>query len=309
MSLAPIILFVYNRPWHTKQTVEALQKNELASDSELFIYSDGPKDTEGSQAAVVEVRNYLKSVDGFRKITITESPKNLGLAASVIRGVSEVVNEYGRVIVLEDDLITAPSFLKFMNEALAFYKDIPRIFSITGYNLPPNVMKIPKYYSHDIYFNPRAHSWGWATWKDRWEKADWKVSVYDDFINNQESIAEFNLGGNDLTQMLSLQMAGKIDSWAIRWCFAQFLQDAYAVYPVQSLVKNIGFDGSGVHCNTSGKSRYSDNLGPTKDNFDFLSTIEPNQKLLSNFSKVYSNKAKMLPRVVKRIRQLLKNAI
>lgn len=307
MNLAPIVLFVYNRPEHTRQTVWALQKNELAEKSELFVFSDGPKDNDNSRSEVFRVREYLRKIKGFKNINIVENQENLGLANSIIAGVSEIVNKYGKIIVLEDDLLTASSFLKFMNESLLFYKDIPKIFSITGYNLPSRVMKIPRSYSHDVYFNPRAHSWGWATWKNRWEKADWEVSRYKEFILNKGAIKKFNLGGSDLSRMLSLQMAGEIDSWAIRWCFTHFLEDAYSVYPIQSLVNNIGFDGSGVHCRSLGKRKYCNDLTLAKANFNFLDVIELNEKLISNFRNAFTYKEKIMRGIIRRVWQWIKN--
>jgi hypothetical protein len=242
MKLAPIILFAYNRPRHTMQTVEALQKNELAADSELFIYSDGPRDTEESKAAVTEVRKYLKEVSGFKKVTITESPKNLGLAASVIRGVSEVVNKYGRVIVLEDDLVTSPHFLTFMNDALDTYQDEEKVMHVSGfmYNLDKQVPS--------TFFLRFPNSWGWGTWKRSWDRFCEETSYLIKGISQKGSM-QFN-ENNKLSsfQMLLDQQKGKIDSWAVRWYASIFLADGLALYPCRSLVNNVGFDGSGRHC-------------------------------------------------------------
>ena len=162
-NLAPIVLFVYNRPWHTKQTVEALQKNELSSESELFIYSDASKNKEAEEK-VQEVREYIRTIDGFKKVTIIEREKNWGLANSIIDGVTKVVNEYGKIIVLEDDLVTSPYFLKFMNESLEFYKNEKKVWHISGWNYP-----IFKEQKCGTFLWKKMNCWGWSTWKDRWQ--------------------------------------------------------------------------------------------------------------------------------------------
>lgn len=179
MKLAPITLFVYNRPDHTNKTIEALKKNKFAKESELFIFSDGPKKQEDA-SKVKEVRKYLKTIDGFNDVFIKESEKNKGLANSIISGVTEVINKYRKVIVLEDDLITSPVFLEYMNFLLNRYEAEKKVYSVTGYNHPEKIMKIPKDYKYDIYFNPRASSWSWGTWKDRWDNVDWEVKDFED---------------------------------------------------------------------------------------------------------------------------------
>ena len=170
-TLAPIILFVYKRPVHTKQTIEYLKRNSLAIHSDLFIFSEFPKKAE-FEDQVEQVRQYIKTIDGFKSITIVERPVFMGLAKSVITGISSVFEKYDKVIVLEDDILTAPFFLEYMNEGLDKYENDNRIFSVTGFIYPPNLMKIYKEYDKDVCLLPRASSWGWGTWKNRWEKAD-----------------------------------------------------------------------------------------------------------------------------------------
>lgn len=250
--LAPIVIFVYNRPEHTMKTIETLAENLLAKDSEVYIFSDGPKD-ESSLLKVESVRRFVDSLrykDYFKSVTIEKSEHNKGLARSVINGVSKILNEYDKVIVLEDDLLTSRDFLVFMNDALEFYKNNPKIWSISGYSPP---IKIPSNYKSQVYYSYRASSWGWATWRDRWEKVDWEVSDYDEFMKNKKMQNKFNRGGLDMSDMLKAQMEGKIDSWAIRWCYTQSKLDMYTVYPVKSRVRNIGLDGTGTHRVVSSK--------------------------------------------------------
>lgn len=242
-ELSPIILFVYNRKWHTEQTVEALKKNELAGESDLFIFSDGPK--KENDENVKEIRRYLKTIGGFKSITIIEREKNIGLANSVIAGVTEVVNKYGKVIVLEDDIVTSKYFLKFMNDALEKYERDGRIFSISGYNVP---MKCPAEYDKDVFLSYRYSSWGWATWKNKWDEADWNIQGWEEVFSDKSANKKFRRGGNDLPYILKAQMNGTLNSWAIRWYYSHFRKDMFTVFPVKSLVENIGFDGSGIHC-------------------------------------------------------------
>jgi hypothetical protein len=248
-NLAPIILFVYNRPEHTRQTVEYLSKNRLAESSNIFIFSDGPKNDKDEQKVSV-LRKYLKSIQGFKEIKITEREKNLGLANSVISGVSQIFKSYEKVIVLEDDIISSPSFLKFMNDALDFYKADEKIFSVSGYPYP---VKIPDSYNKDIFIAHRASSWGWGTWKDRWEKVDWEMKDYSSLLKNREDQNLLNEAGEDLLPMLKAQLKGEVDSWAIRWTLAQLKNKAFSLYPVSPLCKNIGTDWSGTHSSSSKK--------------------------------------------------------
>jgi len=283
-NLAPIVLFVYNRLDHTRQTVEALQKNELAKESELFIYCDNAKN-EDARVKVDEVRAYVDRIDGFKKVTIIKREKNWGLADSIIDGVTKIVNEYGKIIVLEDDLVTSPYFLKFMNETLEIYEIREDIFSVTGFNYPKNVLNIPSYYKDELYLSYRCMSWSWGTWKDRWDKVDWNVKGFEQLKNDKIKIDKFNRGGQDLFPMLKSQIEGKIDSWAIRFCLAHSMNDSFCVYPVKSLVNNEGFDGSGVHCGNDNGDRLKNDLGDI-ENKKIKEDIVLDEKIIENFYKI-----------------------
>ncbi|MEJ2105602.1 MAG: glycosyltransferase [Ignavibacteriaceae bacterium] len=255
-NLAPIILFVYNRPEHTRQTLEYLSKNKLAESFKLFIFSDGPK-TEKDQQKVSEVRDLLKNIKGFKEIKIAEREKNLGLANSVINGVNQIFKSYEKVIVLEDDIISSPSFLKFMNDALDFYKADEKIFSVSGYPYP---VKIPASYNKDVFIAHRASSWGWGTWKDRWQKVDWELKDYSSLLKNIEDQNLLKEAGEDLLPMLKAQIKDEVDSWAIRWTYTQLKNNAFCLYPVSPLCKNIGTDWSGTHSSSSKKLNVELNL-------------------------------------------------
>lgn len=244
LRIAPIVLLVYNRPDQTCKTVEHLQGNDLAAGSDLYVFSDGPKNA-AAEKGVNAVRSYLKTINGFRTVTIVERERNYGLANSVIDAVSRVCEQYDRVIVVEDDLLSAPDFLTFMNCALARYKTAKTVFSVTGFNYP---ITPPEEYTFDAFFSCRCSSWGWGTWLDRWKQADWVINDFVHFSHSPKQQREFNRGGDDLTPMLMMQMRQEIDSWAIRWAYTHFQHQALTLYPVQSKILNIGFDGSGVHC-------------------------------------------------------------
>lgn len=243
MDLAPIVLFAYKRPLHLKSTLEALRKNPLAAQSQLIVFSDGAKN-ETEVALVAQSREVLRSIEGFSSVTIHEAAQNQGLANSVIKGVSQVLAEYGKAIVLEDDMICTPDFLNFMNDGLEYYQDNFQIFSLSGYSFP---LSIPEEYPHQVYALPRASSWGWATWQDRWQLADWEMSDFIVFQKDRQVQQKFNEGGADLSPMLFRQQRGKIDSWAIRWIYTHFKHQGLAVYPRESRIQNIGLDGSGTH--------------------------------------------------------------
>lgn len=249
--LAPIVLFVYNRPWHTQQTVEALLKNDLASESELYIFADGEKlgASMEQKEKISEVRDYIHSIVGFKDIHIEESAMNKGLANSVIIGVTKVIEKFGCAIVLEDDVLTHPFFLQFMNEALKVYENDWRLFMVSGCNYD---VRIPWWYYEDVYIAHRSCSTGWGTWKDRWRMADWSVSDFETFRKDTVEIEKFNRGGEDMFPMLQAQMDKEIDSWAIRWDYCMYKNDAYCLRTIKTLVTNIGFDGSGVHSGIGG---------------------------------------------------------
>jgi len=275
-KLSPILLFVYNRPYHTKQTIEALQKNDLAKESKIFIYSDAPKD-ENAKQGVEEVRSYIKSIDGFKDITIIEREKNFGLADSIINGVTKIVNRYGKVIVLEDDLVTSPYFLRFMNEALEFYEYEKRVWHISGWNYPIDTKGLD-----DVFLWRVMNCWGWATWKDRWEYYEKNIDrLVEKF--SKDDIYKFNLDGveNFWSQVLA-NRDKKINTWAIFWYATIFKHNGLSLNPAISYVRNIGHDSSGVHC---GESDFQDNvLLNDKDKINF------NIKLVEN--EVAVNKIK-----------------
>lgn len=300
-NLAPIVLFVYNRPVHTKQTIEALQKNELAKDSELFVYSDAPKN-ENAVNAVNEVRKYIQDINGFRKVTIITREKNWGLANSIIDGVTKIVNEYGKIIVLEDDLITSPYFLKFMNESLEFYKNKENVYSITGYSFTDDVNDLDS-----TYFLSLTSSWSWATWQDKWKTFERNKEKLEQFIRDKSNHKRFNFDDSyDFIGIAKENLINKNNSWAIYWHFNVFRKNGLTLYPKKSLVANIGFDGSGTNCGVSN----NDNL----DINSFLPILTEDiveKKLYRQIVSqiLLSEKEKFIFKIVKKLKFLLKNKL
>lgn len=282
MELAPVLLFTYNRLSQTKQTVQALQQNLLAPESELFIFSDGPRTTtEASRVAAV--RDYLTTITGFKNVTIRSAEKNKGLANSIIDGVTQLINQYDQVIVLEDDLVTSRNFLSFCNQALQYYKSHPQVFSVGGYSRPIRGLD-----DKDVYFTTRATSWGWATWKDQWNQVDWSVKDYAAFSRDRTARQRFNQMGSDMATMLDKQMRGTISSWAIRWCYHQFRHQLVTVFPAKSKVSNIGFNEAASH--TKGKlNSFATDLDETNNTeFSFPDSINLDKEIIKQFIKPWT---------------------
>ena len=301
MKYAPIVLFTYNRLDELKITVNALQKNLLAEESELFVYSDAAKNKDNEQK-VQKVREYLHSIKGFQNIHIVERNENFGLAKSVIEGVTEVINKYERVIVIEDDLMTSKNFLCYMNQALDFYETKERIFSISGFTMP---LKSLVKYEKDTDLSLRPASWGWATWKGQWDGIDWEVSDYDAFISDKTLVHKFNRGGIDLARMLKHYMQNKNNSWAIRWSYAMFKEGKYSIYPKVSKVQNIGFGEDATHCN--GVNIYHSSLDELDScDFDFIDDVVPKKDIVAEFRYQYSYRNKLVKKIYEYIQYIMK---
>jgi len=293
LERAPICLFTYNRLQETIKTVTSLQKNYLAAESEIFIFTDGPKSTD-DKSKVNAVLDFANQIVGFKKVHHLVSDSNKGLSNSIIEGVTQVIDQNGRAIVLEDDLVTSPNFLDYMNQALEFYQGHERLFSISGYTYSLN---FPKAYALDHYFSVRGSSWGWATWKNRWKTVDWSVSDYREFLSSKEKQQSFNRGGSDLTNMLKNQMEGKINSWAIRWCYQQWKNNQLTVYPTVSKIQNIGFSKSASNTRYRIKEYIAELDQGINRNFSFSNSVTLNHQVLSLFQSNFS--------IVKRLKNKL----
>lgn len=299
MSRAPIILFAYNRPRHLGDTLDALAGARGADDSELWVFSDGPRHPEVAPK-VSEVRELLatwKKLGKFRSLHVVEAASNLGLARSVIQGVSRVLEDHDRVIVLEDDLIVSVDFLDFMNDALEYYRADARVGSVTGF-CP--ITRLPEDYRHSVALVPRNCSQGWGTWSDRWRQVDWSAAGVARLRRDRNLRRRFNRAGSDRYGRLQHQLEGRIDSWSIRFGLWQFLAGMYTVYPTQNRIRNIGYDGTGVHSGTG---------TPKNEEISALATpytleaVDEDPRISAEFYRTYSG---TLPR---RMLRLLKDLI
>ncbi len=239
-QLAPITLFVFNRPEHTLKTLEALKNNYLSNQSELIIFSDGPK-SDADIEAIEETRKIIKSVNWCKDLITHESKDNKGLARSIVEGVTEIVNYYGKIIVLEDDIVTSPGFLTYMNEALKLYESEEKVFHISGY-MHPIDRKLPETFFYNV-----NSCWGWGTWKRAWRHyLDDAKELYNELIKNDINWNDFNKGqGKSFQNQLLRNINGTLNTWAVKWHASIYLKQAFCLHPGKTLVKNIGFDGSG----------------------------------------------------------------
>lgn len=248
MTYAPIALFTYNRADHTRKAVESLLQNAEAKNSDLFIFSDGAKN-EKAIKGVEDNRKYIHTVTGFKTITIIEREKNWGLANSLIAGITDVINKYGRVIVVEDDLILSPYFLKFMNDGLEKYKDDDRVGTISGF-VPPIGEILP-----ETFFLTYFKCWGWATWKRAWDLLETDARPLLKGLRFKRK--KFDVGGGVANYgNLYCQKVGLVDSWYLRYYASLFLKGKLSLYPGRSVATNEGLDGSGTHCGSNLKSSY-----------------------------------------------------
>lgn len=292
-SSSPIVLFTYKRFETLQKTIQCLSDNFLASDSDLIIYTDGAK-TKEDIVIIAKIRVYLKTISGFKSVTIYESPSNKGLAASIIQGVSDVLKLYPSAIILEDDLITSKNFLSFMNQALDFYQDFPQVLSISGFSPVIKGLK-----EDEVYCTQRSSSWGWACWQDKWNKIDWECRYYDEFKNNSRKKSKFNEMGSDMSLMIKSQMEGEINSWAIRFCFHQFQHQMYSIHPVISKIENIGISDK-LATNTNQKfNRFSSNFDITNNiAFSFRNQISLDPIVIKQFIKDNSITARFLNKLM-----------
>ena len=250
MILAPIVLFVYNRPHHTQKVIDALAANELAPFSEIYIFSDGPKQNPIDVEAVKQVRLYIQSINFFQKIHITERAENIGLSENIITGIDSIFEQYDQAIILEDDTLPSPEFLKYMNEALEIYQNESEVGSVQGFQFP---VKFDKNISS--YFDYSVGCWGWGTWKNKWILFEPNGAELLAQIEQKELTTKFNLNNTyPFIELLKNQIEGKSNSWAIRWYASLFLNEKLNYYPCNSFIKNIGNDGSGTHID---KTNYS----------------------------------------------------
>ncbi len=294
---APVILFAYKRPEHTKLTVEALQRNPEAADSELWIFADGPRG-EADDKDAERTREYLRSISGFRNIILTEREENYGLTRSIVTGVTQVMEKSGRAIIVEDDILTAPSFLNYMNRALDHFENDPDVQSISGHGMPPAGFSVRKTYPYDVYATQRINVWGWGSWLDRWRDVDWQMrGAYQSLTNRAERRALEQIS-HDSLRFVEQFCAGDITSWDIPWLYDHYKHRRLCIAPVHSYVENIGLDGSGEHCAPS--DEYRQELDKAVANPHFMDKAFVDPEIAGCIRRFYKREP-VLPREIKRL--------
>lgn len=300
-SFAPIVLFVYNRPWHTQQTVEALQKNVYAAESELIIYADAAKNAQAEEK-VQEVREYIKSITGFKSVKIIEQKTNQGLANSIINGVTEVVDKYGRIIVLEDDIVTSKWFLKYMNDALEVYKEEEKVMQVSGYTYPVDNSDLP-----ETFFLPLGECWGWGTWSRAWKFFERKpLELLES--SNQEYIRKFNFDNSHmLWEQVVRNSKGQIVTWAVFFHNAIIKNNGLTCFSKTSMTNNIGHDNSGMNC-VNDNSHYT--LVADNQLVKLINKVDIDERIINKHKEYFSRyKKNILERILKKILTILRGNI
>lgn len=298
-----IVIFAFNRPELLHRTLTALAANDLADKASVTLFCDGPrheKDEPGTRA----VRELAQKAQGFASVEVVERPKNMGCAASVIDGLTEMFRLHERLIVIEDDIVTSPYTLRFLAEGLARYADNEKVFNISAWTPPHIARKISASYPCDVYAIPRFNCWGWASWRDRFQDIDWTVKDYQTFKNSPQLRKAFNAGGDDLSSMLDDQMQGKIDTWDIRADYARFKKNMVGINPVRSYALNIGM-GSGTHTTTA-TTYWDSDISLAMEHPRFMDDVSIDRRIHKTYHACYSGQKRSLPvRVIKKLYKIL----
>lgn len=280
-----ILLFVYNRPKHTRKVLEGLQESNI---NKLIVFSDGAR-SNNDQAEVNEVRELFKNI-AWCDIDLRSSESNKGLARSIIEGVTEIFdNGYERVIVLEDDCVPKPDFFEYMHKSLDFYEANEKVMHISGFGLP-----LKKHTNPDNYFTPYPCSWGWGTWKKYWLDCNFDQNeAYKKLLQNNDEVKRFNTAGEAFSEFLTMQMQGKVNSWLIRWYFYIYQNDGRCAWAYDSFINNKGFDGTGEHSNTIDRFNQKNKLKKNINNFKFENNLIFNKNLIREFRRHFMGKRKI----------------
>lgn len=298
-----IVLFAFNRPNLLQQTLSALAANDLADTASLTIFCDGPRN-EKDEPNIRSVRELAKNARGFATLEVVEHNQNMGCAASVIHGLTEMFRLHERLIVIEDDIVTSPYTLRFLSDGLAHYEDNEKVFNIAAWTPPHIIRHLPTGYPYDVYAIPRFNCWGWASWRDRFQSIDWEVTDYQEFKNSPQLRNAFNAGGNDLSTMLDEQMQGKIDAWDIRADYTRFKKNMLGINPVRSYALNIGM-GSGTHT-TESTTYWDSDISLAVEHPCFINDVTVDIRIHKIYHACYSPKKHSLPvRAINKLSRML----
>ncbi len=284
MSKAPVAIFVYKRKDYAEKCLTSLAENIGAKETDVIVFSDGYKG-DSDKEKVLKVREYIHSFDdsdNFKSYKVIEQEKNIGLASSITGGVTKIIEEYGKIIVVEDDLVLSKDFLEFMNDALDFYEKDRRYGEISAYTMP---LKILDKYEKDIYAVSKGDCWGWGTWKDRWEEVDWELNDFDKYLKDKKRRYGFSHLEKGLETQLIKQHKGELDAWAARWLFYLYNNNMLTIYPRVCRSINIGFGADASNTGESIKNLFENTLNQNyeKCKFEFL---EENKEIAKAIYKV-----------------------
>lgn len=296
---APVVLFAYKRLDTLKRVIASLEEAELSEQTDIYIFVDAAKrecDIDKNEAVKAYLEKWKENA-AFKNVYLTYATSNKGLSNSIIQGVGKIMDEWGKAIVVEDDIVVSKDFLSFMNRALEYYEKDENVWAITGYTEELDILKNMEYSTFPWY---RCDCWGWASWKDRWESIDWEVKDYRKFIFSPQMRRKMNRGGEDMARMLDAQMIGAIDSWAIRWGYNASKSDRVIIHPTISRVSNIGFDGEGSNCGI--RDGESVIIEPAQE-----CKLLPGNNLSPELHKAYLNKVNRQYSNASRIRKRVKS--
>jgi hypothetical protein len=301
---APVMITTYTRKEHLQRTLDALRKNELAEATTVYVYVDGPRP--GDEQKVSAVRQYLDTVSGFGALHVVARKRNMGAHENAKAANYEVLDRYGKMIRMEDDIVTAPGYLKFMNQALDKYENDKKVFSISAY-CPP--IQIPADYPYDVYFIRRFSGWGCGIWRDRLDNIYQEITQeeYARFASNRKLVRDFEYsGGKDMLLMLKGVASGKLEAGDVTAMYSQFVNDQYTLYPTRSLVQNIGMDGTGVHCDVT---NYFDVDLSGKASFEFPAQVVVDDRIVEASRAYWDRRYKdiqvgLLRRAASKLRRL-----
>lgn len=298
MDLAPIIVFAYNRPVHLKKTLTWLSQNELADESILYVFCDGIKPNSSDDQIKKILGARLIAHDPtialkFKDVHIIERNDNLGLGASIISGVSEVIDKYGKCIVLEDDLQTSPLFLDYMNKCLDYYEKRKSVFSISATSRPHPERFYPKDYTYDVYVSLTHRPTGWATWADRWMQVDWNADAYKTLKHDPSMIKAFKRLGDDYFDALTFQQENGQNVWSIRFALSHFINHAVSICPIVSYINHIGWDSEATNAK-GGASRWQFERLMDNKEIRLLDVLYEDARIINSWYSFSINKRRSL---------------
>ena len=302
-NLAPIVLFTYNRPWHVEQTLNALMQNELASESILYIYCDGakPDATEEQKEKIRQSREVVRKKQWCKEVVIRETEQNKGLGNSIIEGVAEVINKHRKVIVLEDDLVTSPLFLDYMNKALEYYENRKTVFSISAVSRPNPHLFYPKDYEYDVYVSQTHRPTGWATWLDRWKQVDWSAKCFKYLQADKNIRNAFNRLGADYYSALEKQQLTGQNVWSIRFALAHFVNHAVSICPIVSYIDHIGWDEEATNA-IGGRGQWNHTFLASKKDIRFLDILYEDSRIINSwYSFSVKKRRSLIGRIINRM--------